>query len=143
MKPSSPNGSPILPTIVVFLPSPSEYSPVSMERLPPSRLSLRMKLITPAMASEPYCADAPSRSTSILPIAEAGIVAISGFWVPLPPIETSAERWRRFEFIKTRVLSVGSPRRLAGRMNVAPSEMGCRDRLNEGTSVLKISLVSV
>ena len=44
------------------------------------------------MASEPYCAAAPSRSTSTPFKAEEGIVAISGPCVPEPPISTSAER---------------------------------------------------
>jgi hypothetical protein len=34
---------------------------------------LRTMLMTPAIASEPYCAAAPSRSTSIRSIADTGI----------------------------------------------------------------------
>jgi hypothetical protein len=36
-----------------------------------------MMLMTPAMASEPYCAAAPSRSTSMWSMAEAGMVLMS------------------------------------------------------------------
>ena len=43
-------------------------------------------LITPAMASEPYCADAPSRSTSMRSIAAAGIAFKSTPTVPRPNV---------------------------------------------------------
>ena len=142
-KPSSPKGSPIFALTVVLSPSPSEYSPVFIDKLPPELFSFRMKLITPAIASEPYCAEAPSLKTSMLPIAEDGIVCKSAFCVPLPPMATSDARWRRFELTNTRVLSVGRPRSCAGLINVAPSDIGCRAKLNEGTNVLRMSFVSV
>ena len=41
--------------------------------------------MTPAMASEPYCADAPSRNTSIRSMAKEGICARSADWAPLLP----------------------------------------------------------
>ena len=40
--------------------------------------------MTPAIASDPYCAAAPSRSTSIFSIAEAGIAFRSTPVVPRP-----------------------------------------------------------
>ena len=43
-----------------------------------------MMLITPAIASEPYLADAPSRNTSIFSIALAGIAFKSTCVEPRP-----------------------------------------------------------
>ena len=53
-KPSWPKGIPYLPAIVVVFPSPSVYSPILYERVPPSEISSKTKLMTPAIASEPY-----------------------------------------------------------------------------------------
>ena len=53
---------------------------------------MRLKLITPAMASDPYGEEAPSRSTSMLAIAVEGMVARSGPCVPEPPICTREAR---------------------------------------------------
>ena len=39
--------------------------------------SFKTTFTTPAIASEPYCADAPSRNTSMRSIAAAGIVFMS------------------------------------------------------------------
>ena len=39
--------------------------------------SFKTTFTTPAIASEPYCADAPSRSTSMRSIAAAGMVFMS------------------------------------------------------------------
>ena len=48
------------------------------------------------MASEPYCAEAPSRKTSSLFIAMLGIMPTSTAWAPTfmaaPKCEISAER---------------------------------------------------
>ena len=41
----------------------------------PSKRSLRMMLTTPAMASEPYTADAPAASTSMRSISALGMLA--------------------------------------------------------------------
>ena len=46
--------------------------------LPPVGASLSSKLITPAIASDPYWAEAPSRRTSDCRIAIAGISEMSG-----------------------------------------------------------------
>ena len=73
---------PYLPEIVLVAPSPSVYSPILYERLPPSEISSRTKLMTPAIASEPYCAEAPSLITSTLLSAIAGITEISAPWEP-------------------------------------------------------------
>ena len=82
----------------------------------------------PAMASEPYCAEAPSRRTSSRSSAIAGMADRSGPWeppeIPAPSSAITAARWRRLPFTNTSVASGGSERRVAGRMNVAASLMG-------------------
>ena len=45
-----------------------------------------MILTTPATASEPYCAEAPSRKTSTLSIAAVGILFISVPTSPFPGV---------------------------------------------------------
>ena len=90
------------------------------------------------MASEPYCAEAPSRSTSTWRSAIGGMVEMSG---PCAPSVTPAnqamtdERWRRLPFTSTSVWSWARLRRLAGRTSVAASLIGCVATLKEGTSV--------
>ena len=87
------------------------------------------------MASEPYCAEAPSRSTSTCRKAIAGIVERSGPCVPsvTPPNQTRiAERWRRLPLTSTSVWSWARLRRLAGRTSVAAPLIGCVATLNEG-----------
>ena len=85
--------------------------------------------MTPAMASDPYCAEAPSRSTSSRSTAMAGIAERSAPWAPslMPPPrkEMTAPRCRRLPFTSTSVASEDRPRRLAGRITVAASLMGC------------------
>jgi hypothetical protein len=63
-----------------------------------------MTLITPAMASEPYCAAAPSRRISIRSMALAGIAFRSTMPEPRPMLPftlISALVWRRFPFTST------------------------------------------
>ena len=100
--------------------------------------------MTPAMASEPYCAAAPSRNTSTCRSAMAGIVEMSGPWepkaTPLPPCQSMiAERWRRLPFTRTSVWSGARFRSIAGRTTVEASLMGCVLTLNEGTTVRSCS----
>ena len=89
------------------------------------------------MASEPYCAEAPSRSTSTRRKAMAGMVEMSGPWAPSDtpfPIQVmTAPRWRRLPLTSTSVWSGASPRRLAGRMMRAASPTGCGLTLYDGT----------
>ena len=62
--------------------------------------------MTPAMASEPYCAEAPSRSTSIAEMAPVGMVFMSTAEEPRPiePLTlTSEAAWRRLELTSTSV----------------------------------------
>ena len=94
--------------------------------------------MTPAMASEPYCAEAPSRSTSTCRRAIDGMVEMSGPCVPsvTPPNQTRiAERWRRLPFTSTSVWSWARLRRLAGRTSDAAPLIGCVATLNDGTRV--------
>src|SRR5258708_9586213 len=63
-----------------------------------------MMLMTPAMASEPYWAEAPSRRTSMRSIIAAGIALKSVDTEPRPmePLRlTSALVWRRLPLIST------------------------------------------
>ena len=84
-----------------------------------------MKFITPAIASEPYCADAPSRRISRRFTAILGIMPTSTAWAPTfmaaPKCDINAERWRRFELVSTRTLSGGRPRIDVGLTKAAPS----------------------
>ena len=76
-------------------------------------------LITPAMASDPYWADAPSRSTSIRSMAAVGIAFKSTPTVPRPNVPltcTSAGGCRRLPLTSTSTWSGPKPRRLAGLM---------------------------
>ncbi len=84
-----------------------------------------MKLITPAMASEPYWAAAPSRSTSTLLMPMLGSCPMSEACAPLlmaaPNSWIRAERWRRLEFTSTRTSSGGRPRSEVERTKELPS----------------------
>ena len=71
-------------------------------------------LMTPAIASEPYCADAPSLNTSILLIAETGMAfkSVPEFPRPLVPKIFTRDDWcLRLPLIKTRVWSGPKPRK--------------------------------
>ena len=64
--------------------------------------------MTPAIASEPYCADAPSRSTSTRCRAIAGMVEMSGPCAPsvTPPNQaTTDDRCRRLPLTRISVWS--------------------------------------
>ena len=93
--------------------------------------------ITPDMASEPYCAEAPSLSTSILFMALTGIAFMSTPAVPFPTDVFTCIRallWRRFPFTSTRTWSGPRPRSVAGRRASVPSLMVELEKLKEGTS---------
>lgn len=60
------------------------YWPTVAVTPPPERSSLSRMLITPAIASEPYNAEAPSRSTSTRSIAEVGMAFRSTAAEPRP-----------------------------------------------------------
>ena len=69
---------PTLAAILQVSPSPSLYSPFLISNLAPSELSFKTKLRIPAIASDPYWAAAPSRSTSTFFNAIEGMAEISG-----------------------------------------------------------------
>ena len=82
--------------------------PVSSCRDPPDAASLSWKFMTPAIASEPYWAAAPSRSTSTCRSAIDGMMEMSGacepYATPLPPCQSMIDaRWRRFPLIRISV----------------------------------------
>ena len=92
------------------------------------------------MASEPYCAAAPSRSTSTCRSAMAGMAEMSGPCepnaTPLPPCQSMIdERWRRLPLTSTSVWSGARLRSIAGRTTVEASLMGCVLTANDGTIV--------
>ena len=104
---------------------------------PPSSASFNTMLMTPAIASEPYWAPAPSRSTSIRLIAPTGMLLKSTGLVPLPSLDSVvrvAVVWRRLPFTSTSTWSGLRFRSCAGRTRSAKFEFDCRGRLNEGTS---------
>ena len=128
----------------VGFPSPSRCVPAFNDTAPPEAASFNWKFMTPAMASEPYWAAAPSRNTSTCRSAMAGIAEMSGPWepkaTPLPPCQSMiAERWRRLPFTRTSVWSGARFRSIAGRTTVEASLMGCVLTLNEGTTVRSCS----
>src|SRR4051794_29245023 len=103
-------------------------------------------LITPAMASEPYCDEAPSRRTSMRWIARPGIKFRSTAALPRPTVPlmlSNDETWRRLPLTRTRVWSGLRPRSVAGRNASVPSAIEGCGKLNEGTRSLRILLVSV
>ena len=88
-------------------PSPAEVIPVLSVAEPPSGLSFNIMLITPAIASEPYCADAPSLNTWMSLIASIGIPEISEPVSPLPGevcVYNNADKFLRLPLISIKVL---------------------------------------
>ena len=85
--------------------SPSNVCSAPTLTLTPSKSSLRMKLTTPATASEPYTAEAPPVSTSMFWIREFGIELIS----TVPPEVVGVTR---VPLISTSVRFEPRPRRL-------------------------------
>ena len=76
------------------------------------------------MASEPYCAEAPSRSTSMRSIAAMGMAFMSVPAVPRPTESStcsSALLCRRLPLTSTSTWSGPSPRSVAGRTESVPS----------------------
>ena len=105
---------PFSPANVYWPPNPllepgfeSWNCPERTSMLPPELASLSWKLITPAIASEPYWADAPSRRTSTCRSAMAGMTEMSGPWepseIPFPSQAMTAARCRRLPLTRIRV----------------------------------------
>jgi hypothetical protein len=102
-----------------------------------------MMLTTPAIASEPYWAEAPSRSTSMRSMAEAGIRSRSTGAPPRPTrarLLISAVPCRRLPLTRNRAWSPFRPRMVMARTvhEVPPPLMP--GRLNDGIRVLSTSL---
>ena len=113
---------------------------------PPRLADLSWMLITPAIASEPYWAAAPSRSTSTRLMASPGIRLRSTAALPRPTVPlmlSKAVTCRRLPLTRTSVWSGLRPRRVAGRSASEPSAIAGAGKLNAGTSWLRIRLVSV
>ena len=72
-KPLPPRSKPWFRLAAAVLPSLSKYWPPVAVKLPPDALFFRMMLTTPAMASVPYWAAAPSCSTSMWSMAPTGM----------------------------------------------------------------------
>ena len=92
-------------------------------------------LTTPAMASEPYWADAPSRSTSTRSIATTGMALRSTAEEPRPIVPftlTNADTCRRLPLTRISTWSGDSPRSCAGRTPLVPSAMAGRGKFNDG-----------
>ena len=145
--PVAPSGRPTLPASRYDSPSPPPNRPVSSSSDPPEAASLSWKFITPAMASEPYWAAAPSRSTSTCPRAMAGMVEMSGacepYATPLPPCQSMIdERWRRLPLTRISVWSGARLRSMAGRTTVDAPPMGWVLTLNDGMTVRSCSFRS-
>ena len=108
----------------------SRKAPVRNSRAPPSLAPSSWKFMTPAMASEPYWAAAPSRSTSACRMAIEGMTEMSGPCepspMPLPSQVMTAARWRRLPLTRISVWSGARLRRFAGRTMVAASPHGHR-----------------
>ena len=103
------------------------------------------RLMTPAMASAPYWATAPSRSTSTLRTAMPGIMPMLGPWDPLPAAGTNSEinaaLCRRLPLTMMSVWSGARPRNDVERTKVSPSPeaMGA---LYEGARARRLSVRS-
>ena len=102
--------------------------------------------MTPAIASEPYCAAAPSRRISIRSIALAGMALRSTIPEPRPMLPFTLIRaleCRRLPLTSTSTWSGARPRRVAGRVWSVPSVMVGRGKLKDGASDWMICAVSV
>ncbi len=94
--------------------------------------------ITPAIASEPYWAAAPSRSTCTSLIAITGMAFMSVPVAPrlrAPKMFTSEEVWRRLPFTSTRVWSELEAAQRGESTRSAPSAPVWRVELNDGEMI--------
>ena len=98
------------------------------------------------MASEPYCATAPSRRISSDEMAIDGIEARSGPCEPKanavsPPWKTCtrADRLKRLPLSMTSIWSPGRPRRDGARTKLDASEMEFWPTMNDGTTLDRAS----
>ena len=80
----SPTVDPLFKLTPTISPSPFPVIPVRKVVDPDLVLFFKMMFITPAIASDPYCAEAPSRKISTRSIASCGIAEISAPVSPRP-----------------------------------------------------------
>ena len=96
------------------------------------------KFKTPAIASEPYWAEAPSRRISTRRSAMPGMADRSGPWAPwetpMRDQRMTAPRWRRLPLTSTSAWSGARPRRLTGR-TTTPASPEVALMLNDGTAL--------
>src|SRR5699024_5467689 len=105
------------------------------------RVRLSMMSTTPAMASEPYCAAAPSRNTWTLPTASIGMVFRSVATEPTPRApnrRTSAVLCIRLPLTSTRVWSESRPRKAMASIESLLSVPELRELTNEGILYLSV-----
>jgi hypothetical protein len=143
------NGRPKLALPCQIWPSPAEYWPPLTCTSPPLAPFFSTTLITPAIASEPYCAEAPSRSTSMWSIAAIGMVLRSTACEPRPStplVRMRAPGCQRLPSTSTNTWSGDSPRNCAGRCESAVSAADGRGKVSDGmmrASAVDSSLVPV
>ena len=102
--------------------------------------------MTPAIASDPYWADAPSRRTSIRSRAAVGTVLRSTAAAPRPTellTLSDAEEWARMLLISTSVSSGDRPRNVAGRIASVASVAEGRGKSIDGATVARAAPSSV
>ena len=93
--------------------------------------------MTPAMASEPYWAAAPSRNTSMRSIALVGILLKSTAALPLPTFDSvlmTELTWRRFPLTRTSTWSGLKPLNWADLTISVWPELDWRGMLKEATA---------
>src|SRR3981189_2358391 len=100
------------------------------------------------MASEPYCADAPSRNISSDLTAMDGIELRSGPCEPnansvSPPCKTCtrAERFMRLPLSITSISSAGRPRKDGERTRLDASEIEFCPTIKDGTRLERVSSI--
>ena len=94
-------------------------------------------LITPASASEPYCAEAPSRSTSMWSMAPTGMVLMltpCEPWPTWPRVSISALECQRLPSTRISTWSLLRPRIWNGRTKAKVSDIEASGKFNEGTA---------
>ena len=143
--PAPPEMSVVVPSF--WYPLPGRYCPTFVLMKGVNAPSLSTRFTTPAMASEPYCVEAPSRSTSMRSIALEGKAFRSTPLEPgAEPLEktlSSAVVCRRWPLISTSEWSGERPRSVNGRTISVASVTACFGKFTEGDRFESICVVSV
>ena len=116
-------------------PSPSLVTPYCVLKVPSLTVFFNTRFTIPDIASEPYCAAAPSLKISIRSTASDGMLFKSVTTVPLPIVTLLliAENWcLLFPFIKTNDWSGDMPFNVAGSAKFATPFIPVLAELNEG-----------